>query len=82
MQYKAILNYCRSCNFQIGKNKIKPLKEYDSITVLFDNAVLTALMSGRKYDVVPQNGDCSRESNVRALVSRNEVLLSKGNVVR
>jgi hypothetical protein len=21
-------------------------------------------MSGRKYDVIPQNGDCSRESNV------------------
>jgi hypothetical protein len=25
-------------------------------------------MSGRKYDVIPQNGDCSRESNVRVLI--------------
>jgi hypothetical protein len=39
--------------------------EYDSVTqkVLFCNTVLTALMPGRKY-VIPQNGDCSRKSNV------------------
>jgi transposase len=24
-------------------------------------------MSGRKYDVIPQNGDCSRENNVHTL---------------
>jgi hypothetical protein len=44
--------------------------EYESATqkVLFGNAVLTPLMSGRKYDVIPQNGDCSRESNVHTLV--------------
>jgi hypothetical protein len=53
-------------NFQTGKNEIKPLPEYESATqnVLFGNAVLAALISGRKYDVIPQNGDCLRESNV------------------
>jgi hypothetical protein len=37
-------------NIQIGKSKIKPLTEYESITqrVLFDNAVIAILMSGRK----------------------------------
>jgi hypothetical protein len=34
--------------------------EYEGVTqkVLFGNSVLAALMSGRKYDVIPQNGDC------------------------
>jgi hypothetical protein len=47
-------------NFQTRNNKIKLLMEYEGVTqkVLFGNAVLTALMSGRKYDVIPQNGDC------------------------
>jgi hypothetical protein len=41
--------------------------EYDSVTqkVVFGNAVLAALISGRIYDVIPQN--------VRALVFRNKV---------
>jgi hypothetical protein len=45
-------------NFQIGKNKIKLLTEYESVNqnVLFGNAVLAALLSGRKYDVIIQNG--------------------------
>jgi hypothetical protein len=30
--------------------------------------VLATLMSGRKYDVIPQNGDCSRESNVHTVI--------------
>jgi hypothetical protein len=49
--------------------------EYESVTqeVLFGNAVLAALMSGRKYDVIFQNGDCSRERNMRTLVFRNKV---------
>jgi hypothetical protein len=49
--------------------------EYESVTqkVLFGNAVFAALMFGRKYDVIPQNDDCSRESNVRTLVFRNKV---------
>jgi hypothetical protein len=40
--------------------------EYKRVTqkVLFANAVLVSMMSVRKHDVIPQNGDCSRESNV------------------
>jgi hypothetical protein len=51
------------------------LKECVNVTqeVLFGNAVLAALMSGRKYDVIPQNGDCPRESIVRTLVFRNKI---------
>jgi ABC-type uncharacterized transport system auxiliary subunit len=30
-------------------------------------------MSGRKYDAISQNGDCSKENNVRTLVFRNKV---------
>jgi hypothetical protein len=53
-------------NFQTRNNKIKLLMEYESVTqkVLFGKAILAALLSGRKYVVVPQNTDCSRESNV------------------
>jgi hypothetical protein len=56
-------------NFQTGNNKIKLLMMYEGVTqkVLCGNAVLAALMSERKYDVIPQNGDCSRESNVLTL---------------
>jgi hypothetical protein len=62
-------------NFQTGKNKIKLLMEYQNVTQksLFRNTVLAALMTGRKYDVILQNGHCSRESNVRTLVFRNKV---------
>jgi hypothetical protein len=62
-------------NFQTENNKIKLLMEYESVTqkVLFGTAVITALMSGRKCDVIPQNGDCSRESNVCTSVFRNKV---------
>jgi hypothetical protein len=62
-------------NFQTGSNKIKLLTEYESVTqkVLFGSAVLAELMSGRKYDVIPENGDCSRESNMRTSVFRNKV---------
>jgi hypothetical protein len=40
-------------NFQIGNNKIELLKEYESVTqkILIFNALLSALMSGRKYNV-------------------------------
>jgi hypothetical protein len=56
-------------NFLTGNNKIKLLMEYGSVTqkVLFGNPVLAALKSGRKYDVIPNNCDCSRESNVHTL---------------
>jgi hypothetical protein len=64
-------------NFQTGKNKIKLLTEYENVTqkVLFGNAVLAALVSGRKYDVITQNGDCSRESNVRTFVFRKRSVI-------
>jgi hypothetical protein len=46
-------------NFQTENNNIKLLTEYENVTqkLLFSNAVLAALMSGRKYDVIPQNGE-------------------------
>jgi bifunctional ADP-heptose synthase (sugar kinase/adenylyltransferase) len=51
-------------NFQTENNKIELLIEYETVTqkVLFRNDVLAALISGRKYDVISQNGDYSRES--------------------
>jgi hypothetical protein len=54
------------CYSPSERNGIKLLMEYENVTqnVLFGNAVLAALMSGRKYDVIPQNDHCSRESNV------------------
>jgi hypothetical protein len=53
-------------NFQTGNSKIKLLMEYESVIqkVLFGNAVLAVLMSARKYDI-PQNDNCSRQSNMR-----------------
>jgi hypothetical protein len=49
--------------------------KYESVAqkVLCDEDVLATLMSGRKYDVIPQNGDCSGESNVRTLVFRYKI---------
>jgi hypothetical protein len=54
---------------------MKLLGIHESVTqkVLFSNPVLATFMSWRKYDVITQNGDCSRESNVRILVFRNNV---------
>jgi hypothetical protein len=45
-------------NFQTGNIKTKLLMEYEGETqkVLFCNAVLAALMSGRKYDVITELG--------------------------
>jgi hypothetical protein len=51
-------------NFQTGNNK----NCLQNTKVLFGNAVFAALMSGIKHDVIPQNGDCSRESNFSPLV--------------
>jgi hypothetical protein len=47
--------------FQIKKNKIKLLKEHENGTqkVLLGNAMLATVMSGRKYDVIPRNINCS-----------------------
>jgi hypothetical protein len=57
------------------RNIITLLTKYKSATedILFGNAVLAALMSGRKYDIILQNGDSSRERDVGTLVFRNKV---------
>jgi hypothetical protein len=62
-------------NFQTRNNNIKLLMVYEIVTrkVLCGNAVLTALMSGRKYDIIPQNGDCLRENSVHTVVFQNKV---------
>jgi hypothetical protein len=49
--------------------------------VLFDRGVLAALMSGRKYDIIPKNGDSSRKSNVLTFGFSEQSLLSKCSVV-
>jgi hypothetical protein len=53
--FKIIVGVSVAYNFQTGNNKIKLLTEYESVTqkVLCGNAVLAALMYGRKYDVIP-----------------------------
>jgi hypothetical protein len=55
-------------NFQTGSNKIKLLMEYENVTpnVLFGNAVLVALESGRKYDVIPKNGHGNPDNNLES----------------
>jgi hypothetical protein len=53
-------------NFETGENKINLFMEYENVTQ-------KVLLSGRKYDVIPRNGNCSRESNVRPMVFLNEV---------
>jgi hypothetical protein len=65
-------------NFQTG-NKIEQLSGYESLTqeVLFGNAVFAALTPGSKYDVILENGDCSRESNVRSLLFGNKTHYQK-----
>jgi hypothetical protein len=56
-------------NFQTGNNKIKLLMKYEDVTqtVLFGNAVLAALMSGRKYGVIPQIGDIVTELSMEKI---------------
>jgi 3-phosphoglycerate kinase len=63
-------------NIKNVNKRIKVIKEYENITekLLLGGAVLAAFMSGRKCDVIPQNGDCSREN-------KGSTWLSKGNVV-
>jgi hypothetical protein len=58
-----------------------PEAEYESIIqkVLFGNVVFAILMSGRKY-VIPQNGDCSRESNVHLWILKQSPL-PKCNII-
>jgi hypothetical protein len=38
-------------------------------------------MCGRKYDVMPQNGDCSKESKCAYFGFSKQSTLSEGNVV-
>jgi hypothetical protein len=70
--------------FKPEKKKIKLLMKYEIVTqkVLFGNAALATLMSGRKYDVIPKNGDYSRESNVRSLVFRNKIRYQKATLLQ
>jgi hypothetical protein len=79
VKYYVILNYGRASvayNFQTVDNNIKLLTEYESVTqeVLFGNAVLTALMSGRKYGVMPQNGDCYFGFSKQSPLSKRNVV--------
>jgi hypothetical protein len=56
-------------NFQTRNNKVKLLTEYEGVTqnVFFGNAVLATLMSGRKYDVIPQIGDVVTELSMEKI---------------
>jgi hypothetical protein len=56
-------------NFQTENNKIKLLTEYEGVTqkVLFGNAVLAALISGRKYDVITQICDVVTELSMEKI---------------
>jgi hypothetical protein len=56
-------------NFQTGNSEVKLITEYEDVTqkVLFGNAGLTALMSGRKYDVIPQIGDVVTELSMEKI---------------
>jgi hypothetical protein len=57
-------------NFQTRNNKIKLFIEFENVTqkISFCNTVLATLLSERKCDAIPQNGDCSRESNAHTSV--------------
>jgi hypothetical protein len=70
-------------NFQPEKIKTKLLTEYENVThkVVFINAVLAALMSGRQYNGIIQNGDCSRERQCAYFDFSKQRPLSKRNVV-
>jgi hypothetical protein len=61
---------------KIRSNKIKLLTEFENVNqkVLFSNGIFATLISGGKYYVINQNGDYSRESNVRTLVFQVRVL--------
>lgn len=50
-------------------------------TALFGKYVLFALMAGKKYDIL-ENGDYSRKSSVRTVVSQNKVRYQNTTSVR
>jgi hypothetical protein len=66
-------------NYKLKNNKSKLFTKYESETqnVLFGNVVLAAFMSWSKYDVIPHNGDCSRESNERTSFFLNKIRYQK-----
>jgi hypothetical protein len=67
--FKIIVGVSVVYNFQTGKNKIKLLTGNEDVTrkVLFGVVVLPALMSGRKYDVIPQIGDVVTELSMEKI---------------
>jgi hypothetical protein len=67
-------------NFQTGNNKIKLITEYEGITqeVLFGNAVLAALMSGRKYGL----GVMDQFRGLRALPILGRLISSCGDTLK
>jgi hypothetical protein len=69
--------------FQTRNNKIKLLMEYESVTqnVLFGNAILAALMSGRTYVVIPLKWRLFKRKQCVYLGFLKQSLLSKLNVV-
>jgi hypothetical protein len=63
-------------NFQIRSSNIKMLTEYESVNqkVFIWQCCTRRIDAWKKiYDVITQNSDCSRESNVRTLVFGNKV---------
>lgn len=72
-EHKAIQSYCRrfpGLNFQTGNNKIKMYGIHNC------NSKKVATVFGRKYNVILQKRDCSRESNF----SERKARLSKHNI--
>jgi hypothetical protein len=64
------------------KYNLKLLKEYEIVTqkCLSGNASLSTFMFGRKCDVVPLNGDYSREKNWSKSGFSKQCPLSKSNI--
>jgi hypothetical protein len=71
-------------NIQTRNNKIKLLTEYEGVTqkVLFGNAVLAALMCGRKYDVITQNVGADENYLRRWIFSDEATFYVSGRVNR
>jgi hypothetical protein len=67
-------------NFQTGNNKTKLLTEYEDVTqkVLFGNAVLAALMSGKKYGL----GVMDQFRGLRAHPILRRLISSCGDMLR
>jgi hypothetical protein len=68
-------------NFRTGKVKMKVHMEHENVTqkVLFGNVVHAVLLSGRNYDIIPENCDCSLQCAYFGFSKQSP--LSKRNVV-